>query len=74
MSRRITRIDKRELSSKLSSVVGKDVHVVVRNDHTWFGKLSLNNGVIGVTDAREHTQIIRLEDIVEIIYDEVTPW
>jgi hypothetical protein len=75
MSKRIIRIKSVKVSGDLLKLVGRDVHIVRKNDHTAFGILAeiLPQSLI-IKDKRDHSHQFDFTEIAELIYDEVSPW
>ncbi|MCB9232256.1 MAG: hypothetical protein H6581_11365 [Bacteroidia bacterium] len=82
MGKRNVRILKNQLSERLAELPGKEVHLVMRDGSTSFGTVTqAGAGFVELRDANlhwynkhKHLHQFPLEKIMEIIFDEVTPW
>lgn len=76
MSKRIIRIKSGvDLPIKLENLLGRDVHIIKKNDHTQYGMLSdIVAESVTIKDGRDHVHRIDFSEINEVIYDEVSPW
>jgi len=72
MGKRLTRISSENIFAKLGSTSGELlVNAVPRSGNTCFGKLkSVSAEFLTILDTREHTHILAIADIFEVIYDE----
>ncbi len=75
MSKRIVRINRKDLGEQLAGITGRDINVVLNDDHTKFGVLhELLQDTLILRDHRDHLHTIDFTSVAEVIYDEVSAW
>jgi small nuclear ribonucleoprotein (snRNP)-like protein len=76
------RISRRQVAERLSEIDGREVHIVLRDGRTFFGKVvSVSPAQISIRDVnarwtslKRHTHALSLDDIIEVILDTVTDY
>ena len=70
MSKRMIRIKPGQIYDQLQSREGLIVNAVLKNGHTFFGRLSeVDTAFVSMKDTRDHIHKIPFSGIYEIIYD-----
>ncbi len=77
MGKRNTRIFHHQLPSRIHELAGIEVHVILRDGTTYFGKvIDTNAEIIKIqdinarwTNIKKHTHKIHLNDVREVIFD-----
>ncbi len=70
MSKRMIRIFSPNITDSLPKLLNQELHVVLYNGHTVFGRLkSFTAFCLLINDLRNHIHEIKLTDIEEIILD-----
>jgi len=70
MGKRLIRIPAKDISSKLSTVLSKEIHIVMLDQTTLFGSLvSADDQKLVLKDTRQALHPINFKNIREIIYD-----
>lgn len=70
MGKRLVRIFSKEISSHIPSLLNTDLHLVLKNNTTLYGVLkSFENNVLKVEGGLREKHQVKLEEVVEIIYD-----
>jgi hypothetical protein len=70
MSKRIIRIAGNKLFAELEKLRFIQLHIVLNNGTTRLGRLiNFSENQMTLEDAREHSHIVELGDIYEVIYD-----
>lgn len=72
MSKRLTRIRAGKILPLSEKLLGFDIHAVMQNGNTHFGKLeSLTENHLLIRDPRNHPHNLAVTDLYEIVYDTV---
>lgn len=82
MGKRNIRIRRHELPERLDELQEEEVHVVLLDGRTFFGKvfatspeaLTLRDVNANWTNVKRHTHLLPLKDIMEVIFDKVTEY
>jgi len=71
MGKRLFRIFRKDIPSKLTSLTGIELNLVLKNNSAFHGFIVGNTGnQIKFKDLRNQIHQLMVEDIVEIVYDE----
>ncbi len=75
MGKRLIRIFEAEIPDKLPSLLGKEIHLVLKNDVTLHGKvLKLEKDFLYFQDMILRKHKIQITDLAQILKDEVSSW
>lgn len=70
MSKRLIRINNKEVYPKLEKYIGAEMNVVLQSGSTHFGSLtSITPEHLIISDTRNHVHHLLLSDIYEVILD-----
>ncbi len=70
MGKRLVRIFNKDISAKISTIIDKEVNLVLKNNTTLHGIITNSeNNIFKIKDMLNKKHVVTLDDIVEIIYD-----
>ncbi|MCE7070954.1 hypothetical protein LZG74_11615 [Dyadobacter sp. CY327] len=70
MSKRLIRISSKNIFASLEKLLKIEINAVLNNGNTHFGELeSFTNESLLIRDSRNHTHLIPLPSLYEIVYD-----
>jgi hypothetical protein len=70
MGKRLFRIFQKDISSRLTSLTGIELNLIMKNNSTFHGIINdVKDNQINFKDLRNQKHLLRVEDIIEIVYD-----
>ena len=70
MSKRLIRIEQKDLPEKSVALLQKDINVILESNHTLFGHCyKIDNQLLFIKDYRFKKHILAFTKIAEVIYD-----
>lgn len=71
MGKRLHKLFQADLAKEASSLVGKDINIVLKSNQTFLGRcLKVENQMLFITDFRNHPHSLAFTQIESVIYDQ----
>ncbi len=71
MGKRLHKLFQADLAKEASSLVGKDINIVLKSNQTFLGRcLKVENQMLFIKDFRNHPHSLAFTQIEAVIYDQ----